>query len=70
MPMISLAAARVNARLTQAEVASMLCVSKSTVVKWEKGTTSPRSNQLRALCDLYNMPMDYIFLPDSLLKVE
>ena len=36
---ISLAAARVNAELTQDEVAKKLHVGKQTVVSWEKGET-------------------------------
>lgn len=34
---ISLAAARVNAGLTQSDVAQMLKVGKQTIVNWEKG---------------------------------
>ena len=37
MIQISLAAARVNAGLTQEEVAEKLQVSKKTIVNWEKG---------------------------------
>lgn len=34
---ISLAAARVNAGMTQDDVAKKMKVSKNTIVKWEKG---------------------------------
>ena len=34
--MISLAAARVNARMTQAEVAKAIKISKNTLINWEK----------------------------------
>ena len=59
---ISLAAARVDAGMTQAEVARALKVSKNTVVSWEKGTSEPKISQLRSLCTLYNRPVDDIFL--------
>ena len=60
---ISLAAARVNAGLTQSEVASALHVGKNTIVNWEKGVTEPSITQAKKLEEIYNMPLDYIFLP-------
>lgn len=62
---ISLAAARVNAGLTQDDVAKMLKVGKQTVVNWEKGKSEPKMSQSRQLSKLYNMPLDYIFLPEK-----
>lgn len=59
---ISLAAARVNAGLTQEEVAKALKVGKQTIVSWEKGKSEPKMSQSRKLSELYNMPLDYIFL--------
>ena len=38
---ISLAAARVNAEMTQEDVAREMHVSKNTVVNWEKGKSEP-----------------------------
>lgn len=60
---ISLAAARVNANLTQEYVAKKLRVTKNTVVSWEKGRSEPSISQGRELSDLYGIPLDYIFLP-------
>ena len=60
---ISLAAARVNAGYTQEKVASKLHVSKKTIVNWEKGNVTPSPIVMMALSDLYDMPIDYIFLP-------
>ena len=60
---ISFAAARVNAGLTQDDVAKALKLSKQTIVNWEKGKSEPSINQGRMLSDLYKIPMDYIFLP-------
>lgn len=57
---ISLAAARVNANLTQKEVATALNVSNKTVCSWENGTCEPSISQAESLCDLYKRPMDSI----------
>ncbi|MBQ8803438.1 MAG: helix-turn-helix transcriptional regulator [Tyzzerella sp.] len=62
---ISLAAARVNAGLTQDDVAKRMKVSKNTVVAWEKGMTEPKISQSRELSQLYNIPLDNIFLPSK-----
>ena len=65
---ISLEAARVNAGLTQKEVAVELHVSNKTVCSWEKGKSFPDAGQIDALCKLYGMSYDNInFSPrDSL----
>lgn len=59
-PMIRLAAARVNAGLTQDDVAAELHVSKQTVVAWEGGTTEPKISQARILSRLFDYPLDLI----------
>lgn len=58
---ISLAAARVNAQMTQSEAASLMKVSKATIVSWEKGKTAPDIKQAEQLSALYAMPLDSIF---------
>lgn len=60
---ISLAAARVNANLTQEEVAKALNVGKQTIVSWEKGKSEPKMSQCRMLSNLYDISIDNIFLP-------
>ena len=61
---ISLAAARVNAELTQSEVAKMLHISPNTLVAWEKAKAEPSISQGRTLSELYKIPLDsIIFLP-------
>lgn len=60
---ISLAAARVNAGLTQEEVAKMMKISKNTLVNWEKGISEPTITQGRELSKFYKIPLDNIFLP-------
>lgn len=60
---ISLAAARVNADMTQAEVAEKMHVSNKTVVNWENGISEPSFAAMNVLSDLYGIPMDNIRLP-------
>lgn len=59
---ISLAAARVNAEMTQTEAAKAMSVSKNTLVNWEKGTSKPSITQAKELSAIYKIPLDYIFL--------
>lgn len=67
---ISLAAARVNAKMTQDEVAKKLRVNKNTIVAWEKGENEPKVTQAMALSELYGIPLDNIFLPCNLAISE
>ena len=57
---ISMAAARVNAELTQKQLAAACGVSEATVIKWENGTTVPRVDMLPVLEEAYGIPIDYI----------
>lgn len=58
---ISLAAARVNAELTQAEVARRMQVDRSTVRRWEKGDKIPNYDETKMLSFIYEIPLDNIF---------
>lgn len=60
---ISLAAARVNAGLTQDEVARKLKVTKQTIVNWEKGRKELKSAEFYMLSEIYKIPKNNIFLP-------
>lgn len=60
---ISLAAARVNAKMTQEDVAKAMKVSKTTIVNWEKGKVIPGIPEMAMMARLYGIPQDYIFLP-------
>jgi len=63
---ISLAAARVNAGMTQNDVAKILHINKQTLVNWEKGTTQPKIDQAEKLSNLYEIPyQNLIFLPNK-----
>ena len=61
MLQISLAAARVNAEMTQEEVAKIMQVDRSTVRRWERGDKVPGYDESKKLSAIYNMPLDYIF---------
>lgn len=65
---ISLKAARINAGLTQEAVAAMLKKSKVTIINWEKGKTSIDKGNFDALCRLYSVDEDNIFLPSIATK--
>lgn len=46
--------------LDQKELASLLHVSRQTVIEWEKGRATPKSDYLIALCNLYDRDIDYL----------
>lgn len=60
---ISMAAARVNARKTQQDVADIMKVSKQTIVNWENGKVSPKPAQFKMFCDICDISEDYVILP-------
>lgn len=60
---ISLKAARINANLTQVDVACKLGKSKQTLINWELGKSRIDKGNLKLLSDIYKIPIDNIFLP-------
>jgi len=60
MSKISLRAARVNAKMRQADVAKELDVAVSTVRNWESGKTFPKQPVIEKLCGLYGVSYDNI----------
>lgn len=62
---ISLAAARVNAGLTQDVVARRVGVSKRTVINWEKGYVKPNAATLNMLSGIYGIPVDGFLLQNK-----
>ena len=58
---ISLEAARLNAGLTQEDVAEALHVARKTVASWENGTLEPKISQGRQFSELFKIPLEYIF---------
>lgn len=63
MPQVSLAAARVNAGLTQQAVALKVGITPKTLGSYEKGHTAIPHYLFLELSKLYDMPTDYIRLP-------
>ena len=61
-----MAAARVNAGLTQADIAREMKLSKNTIVNWEKGKINPKPAQFDMYCRLCHRDPDKIFLPSEL----
>ena len=60
MPKMSLAAARINAGLTQKQAATALNISNKTLCQWEKGASVPRVDKINAICVLYGVTYDNI----------
>lgn len=60
---ISMAAARVNAGLTQKKLADKCGVAESTVVNWENGKSHPHIKRLPMLEKAYGIPLDYVRIP-------
>lgn len=50
MRKISMAAARVDAGMTQSEMAKAVGVSKNSIVDWEKGRKHPNLEQFERYC--------------------
>jgi len=72
MVKLTMEAARVNAGLTQQELADKMGVSRSTVINIENGYTEVRPVYLYAFCHVIGLSEDDILLPiksaDSGLK--
>lgn len=65
---ISLEAARVNANMTQQDVAEKMGVSRQTIVNWEKGRVAPGIPEIEMLSRLYSMPQDFFIIPVNSTK--
>ena len=65
MPKITLKAARVNAELTLDEAAEIMGKSKQMIVNWENGKADIRYSDLIKLSEIYDMPIEYIRIPEG-----
>lgn len=59
---LSLKAIRINAGLTAQEAADLANVHVQTLSKYEKDSSKIPINLLLTLSEMYQIPMDYIFL--------
>ncbi|MGM7635670.1 helix-turn-helix transcriptional regulator [Bacillus sp. Hm123] len=59
----SLDALRINAGMTQQDVADRLGVSRQTVIAWENGRVKPKELVIYALAKLYNVDLGSIRVP-------
>ena len=67
---ISLKAARVNADMTQDDVAKEVRKTKQTIVNWETGRREIDRANFEALCRLYKVSVDDILLPSKFTLSE
>ena len=68
MPKITLRAARVNAGLSQDEMAAKLGVTREAVASWETGRVKVKDIHLYAICHVTGFNPDDLFLPDRVAK--
>lgn len=59
---VSMAAARVNAKKTQEDVAREMHVSKQTIINWENGKVKMKPAQFKMYCEVVQAPEDAILL--------
>lgn len=65
---VTLAAARVNSGLTQAQAALMLGISRRSLQKYESYEMSPRVDLAIKMSKIYNCELeDFIFLKQNIL---
>ncbi len=60
---IRLPAVRVNAGLSQQDIADKMGVSRITVGNWESGKVKIKEAEMRMYADICNFPRENIFLP-------
>ena len=57
---ISIMAARVNAKLTQQEMADKLGINRTSYLKYENGETSMRMDTAAKFSEIVRIPLQYI----------
>ena len=67
---ITLAAARVNARLTQEQAAESLGISRESLRKYESGARVPNWDTVMAIEQLYEWPASRIMFGKELIKED
>ena len=62
---VTLPVARKIAGMTQKELASVMEVSESTVINWEKGRSEPTVRQAQRISEITGIPLDSIIFLQS-----
>lgn len=57
---ISLRACRVNSNLSIEKASKMLGITRQTLQNWESGRTSPTVENVKKICEVYNVRYDNI----------
>lgn len=57
---VSIKAARINANLTLRESSEKIGVSISTLKNWETGKTFPNQPMIEKICEVYEVPYDFL----------
>ena len=65
-PMITLAAARVNAGFSQKSAADELDITKETLSNYENGKSVPSWDMVKKIEALYKFPADFIIIGNQL----
>lgn len=60
----NITALRQNSKMTQSELAERLNYSDKAVSKWERAESIPDITVLKAIADLYGVPLDYLVRAD------
>lgn len=63
---ISMIAARVDAGLSQKEMAARMGCSNNTVLAWEKGRKAPRTNDFQKYCAICGRDPSEVRMPEVL----
>ena len=61
VPRISMAAARVNANLSQQEAADLIGISRATLANYEAGRSVPDWDIVQKIGEVYHYPISYIY---------
>lgn len=61
---ISLKATRINAHMTQADVAKIMNRGAGTIGQWENGKTKLRKINLRWMAAIYDIPVENLIVPE------
>lgn len=55
---------RINAKMTQSQVAEMIGVDQTAVSKYERGLFVPTPEKMKKFSKLYKVPIEWLFFED------